>query len=64
MKYYRPRLDYRSGWLLAVMAAINATPVIAETTNFGTFSLLPGFDQTQGKSSRLYRRFLPIVCHN
>ncbi|BAZ52944.1 hypothetical protein NIES4103_56090 [Nostoc sp. NIES-4103] len=49
MKYYRPRLNYRSGCLLAVIAAITATPVIAQTTNFGTFSLLPGFDQTKGK---------------
>ena len=49
MKYCRPRLYFRGGWFLAVLAVVNATPVIAETSNFGEFNLSPGFDQTQGK---------------
>jgi hypothetical protein len=49
MKYCRPRLNFRGGWLLAVLAAITTTPVIAETPNFSTFSLAPDFEQTQGR---------------
>ncbi|MDZ8226294.1 hypothetical protein [Nostoc sp. ChiVER01] len=39
MKYCRPRLNFSGGWLLAIISAITATPVIAETANFGTFTL-------------------------
>lgn len=39
MKYCRPRLQFRGGWLLALLTAITATPVIAEKANFGTFTL-------------------------
>lgn len=44
MKYCRPRLQFKSGWLLAILTAITATPAIAETANFGTFN----FDSAQG----------------
>ncbi|WGV23713.1 hypothetical protein [Halotia branconii] len=49
MKYCRPRLNFRGGWLLAVLTAITTTPVIAETPNFSTFSLAPDFEQIKGK---------------
>ncbi|MGF2040158.1 MAG: hypothetical protein RMZ43_033470 [Nostoc sp. CmiVER01] len=39
MKYCRPRLNFSGGWLLAIISAITATPVIAQTANFGTFTL-------------------------
>lgn len=48
MKYCRPRFDVKSGWILALFAAVIATPVIAETPNFGTFSLSPGFEPAKG----------------
>ncbi|MFW9257149.1 hypothetical protein [Nostoc sp. CALU 546] len=48
MKYCRPRLQFCGGWLLALLTAITATPVIAETANFGTFNLSTNFDQAQG----------------
>ncbi len=47
MKYYRPRLQF-GGWLLAILTAITATPVIAETANFGTFTLSTNFQPAQG----------------
>ncbi len=47
MKYCRPRL-FDSGWLLAILTAITATPVIAETANFGTFNLSTNFNPAQG----------------
>jgi hypothetical protein len=47
MKYCRPRL-LDSGWLLAILTAITATPVIAETANFGTFNLSTNFNPAQG----------------
>lgn len=49
MKYRRPRIPLKGGWLLALSAAVIATPVIAETPNFGTLKLSPGFNPTQGK---------------
>ncbi|MEH2141748.1 hypothetical protein [Nostoc sp.] len=49
MKYCRPRLQFHGGWLLAILTAITATPVIAETANFGTFNLSTNFDPAQGK---------------
>ncbi|MEH2466380.1 hypothetical protein [Nostoc sp.] len=49
MKYCRPRLQFRGGWLLAILTAITATPVIAETANFGTFNLSTNFDPAQGR---------------
>jgi len=48
MKYCRPRLQFSSGWLLAILTAITATPVIAETANFGTFNLSTNFNPAQG----------------
>lgn len=49
MKYCRPRLQFSVGWLLAILSAITATPVIAETANFGTFNLSTNFDPAQGR---------------
>jgi hypothetical protein len=48
MKYCRPRLQFRGGWLLALITTITATPVIAETVNFGTFKLSTNFNPAQG----------------
>jgi hypothetical protein len=48
MKYCCPRLQFRGGWLLAVLVASTATPVIAETANFGSFNLSTNFDPAQG----------------
>ncbi len=48
MKYCRPRLQFRGGWLLALLTAITTTPVIAETANFGTFNLSTNFDPAKG----------------
>ncbi|MBE9006791.1 hypothetical protein IQ259_17390 [Fortiea sp. LEGE XX443] len=51
MKDYRPRPRIQIGWFLAILAAITTTPVMAQTANFGRFSLLPGFEPAQGKFS-------------
>ncbi|MEH2171028.1 MAG: hypothetical protein V7K41_31120 [Nostoc sp.] len=48
MKYCRPRLQFRGGWLLAILTAITATPAIAQTANFGTFNLSTNFNPAQG----------------
>ncbi|MEH1938262.1 MAG: hypothetical protein V7L14_32060 [Nostoc sp.] len=49
MKYCRPRLQFRNGWLLAILTAIIATPAIAQTANFGTFNLSTNFDPVKGR---------------
>ncbi|MEA5553211.1 hypothetical protein VB713_19925 [Anabaena cylindrica UHCC 0172] len=41
-------LHFRGGLLLATIITIIATPVAAETANFGTLKLLPGFEPGQG----------------
>ncbi|AFZ56582.1 hypothetical protein H6G54_00650 [Anabaena cylindrica FACHB-243] len=41
-------LHFRGGWLLATIIAMIATPVAAETANFGTLKLSPGFEPGQG----------------
>ncbi|MCV3212143.1 hypothetical protein OGM63_01140 [Plectonema radiosum NIES-515] len=48
MKYFRPRLQLRSGLILAMLSAITASPVMADTSNFGKLSLAPGFPPAQG----------------
>ncbi|MEH2063096.1 MAG: hypothetical protein V7K50_12660 [Nostoc sp.] len=48
MKYCRPRLQFCGSWLLAILTAITATPVIAETANFGTLNLSTNFNPAQG----------------
>ncbi|MBD2247571.1 hypothetical protein [Nostoc sp. FACHB-888] len=48
MKYCCPRLQFRGGCLLALISTITATPVIAETVNFGTFKLSTNFNPAQG----------------
>ncbi|MDB9375692.1 hypothetical protein [Nodularia sphaerocarpa] len=48
MKYRRPRHNFRCSWMVAIIAAITATPAIAETSHFGTFSLSPGFEPAVG----------------
>jgi hypothetical protein len=50
MRYCCPRLLFRGGWLLALITVLTATPVIADKpSNFGTFSLSPGFEITKGR---------------
>ncbi|MDZ8237901.1 MAG: hypothetical protein RMZ69_12125 [Nostoc sp. ChiQUE01a] len=49
MKYRCPRPQYCGGWLLAIVTALVATPVIAETANFGTFTLSTNSDPGQRK---------------
>ncbi|MDZ8051915.1 MAG: hypothetical protein RMX68_012190 [Aulosira sp. ZfuVER01] len=48
MKYCRLRLKSQCGWLLAIVTAIMAQPVIAQTANFGTLKLSTGFTPAQG----------------
>jgi hypothetical protein len=48
MKYCRPRYDFRGGLVVAIIAAMTATPATAETSHFGTFNLSPGFEPTAG----------------
>ncbi|MBE8969516.1 hypothetical protein IQ277_25840 [Nostocales cyanobacterium LEGE 12452] len=48
MKYCCPRLQFRGGWLLAILTAITATPAIAQTANFATLNLSTNFDPAQG----------------
>lgn len=47
MKYSRPRLQVRSGLILTILCGITATPVMADTSNFGKLSLGPGFVPAQ-----------------
>ncbi|MCC5614860.1 hypothetical protein LC605_07195 [Nostoc sp. CHAB 5836] len=47
MKYCRPRLQFHCGWMLAILTTITATPVIAETANFGTFNLSTNLNSAQ-----------------
>lgn len=51
MKFCCPRLQLQGGWLFAVLMAVIATPVIAETPNFSKFNLLPGFEAANAKFS-------------
>jgi len=51
MKDCRPRPQMHIGWVLATLATVITTPAIAETPNFGQFSLLPGFEPAQGRFS-------------
>lgn len=44
MKYHRPRLRFRAGWVLAILTAITATPVIAQTANFDPIKLSSNFE--------------------
>ncbi|MEH2194630.1 MAG: hypothetical protein V7K98_18575 [Nostoc sp.] len=48
MKYCRPRLQFSGSWLLAILTAITATPVIAQTANFATLNLSANFNPAQG----------------
>lgn len=34
----------KGGWFLGILTVITSLPVMADTTNFGTISLAPGFD--------------------
>ncbi|MEG4284059.1 hypothetical protein QUB68_13105 [Microcoleus sp. A006_D1] len=40
---FNPRSHFKNGVLLAAIGAIATLPVLAETVNFGTLSLAPGF---------------------
>ncbi|MBD2254336.1 hypothetical protein [Nostoc parmelioides] len=51
MKDCRPRLYLRGCWLLAMVTSVIATPVIAQTANFATLHLSPGFEPAKGKVS-------------
>jgi hypothetical protein len=48
MKNRRLGFKIHYSWLLAAITAIMATPVTAETANFGTLKLAPGFTAEQG----------------
>jgi hypothetical protein len=48
MKKERSTLGSLGGWLLAILALITTTPVVADTPNFGSFNLLPGFSSDKG----------------
>ncbi|WP_016948973.1 hypothetical protein [Anabaena sp. PCC 7108] len=49
MKNFRFWLQFRGSWLLAMMTAMIVTPVAAQTANFGTIKLSPGFEPVKGK---------------
>ncbi|AUT02062.1 hypothetical protein CLI64_17650 [Nostoc sp. CENA543] len=52
MRNFRPGLYSGGAWFSALLAAIIATPVIAQTVpNFRTLKLAPGFSSTQGKTN-------------
>ncbi|TAF12208.1 MAG: hypothetical protein EAZ77_00480 [Nostocales cyanobacterium] len=51
MKNRRPWLQFRCSWLLAAITAMIATPISAQTANFGTLKLAPGFALGQGMAS-------------
>ncbi|QYX30321.1 hypothetical protein [Sphaerospermopsis torques-reginae] len=44
-------LQFRSSWLLAAITAMITTPVAAQTANFGTMKLSPGFTPEQGTAA-------------
>jgi hypothetical protein len=44
MKYRRPRIAFPGGWVIAILTIITATPVLADTSNFASLSLSPGFE--------------------
>ncbi len=48
MKYRRPRYHFRGSWMVAMIAAITATPAIANTSHFGKLSLAPDFEPAAG----------------
>jgi hypothetical protein len=41
----------KGGWLLGILTVIISLPVMADTANFGTISLAPGFDSTTASLS-------------
>lgn len=51
MKNRHSWLQFRSSWLLAAIAAMITTPVAAQTANFGTMELSPGFAAEQGTAT-------------
>lgn len=48
---FRPRLQWKVGGALALMATLAALPVLAQESNFGRISLAPGFDAADGVAS-------------
>jgi hypothetical protein len=54
MKTRCPRTCIGIGWFLAILTAVAAAPAIAQTANFGKFSLSPGFAPAEGKFSGGY----------
>jgi hypothetical protein len=51
MKNHRPWLKFRFSKLLVAISAIIGTPVVAQTANFGTLKLSPGFTAEQGRAA-------------
>lgn len=47
MKYYYPRV-FLGGWLFAIITTMTASPIIADTANFGTLTLARGFEPAKG----------------
>lgn len=42
---------FQAGWFLGLLTLVAANPVMADTANFGTISLAPGFDTTNASVS-------------
>ncbi|WP_202807233.1 hypothetical protein [Synechocystis sp. PCC 7509] len=51
MKFIRPLVKFKNSYLLALIAAISALPVVAQPANFGTMTLSPGFKPAQGTAT-------------
>lgn len=51
MKFIRPLVRFRNSYLLALLTAISALPVVAQPANFGSMSLSPGFKPSQGTAT-------------
>ncbi|MBW4663494.1 MAG: hypothetical protein KME01_04715 [Chroococcus sp. CMT-3BRIN-NPC107] len=51
MKFILPLFTLKNSYLLVLLTAISALPVAAQTANFGTLSLSPGFKPAQGTAT-------------
>ncbi len=51
MKFIRPLVRFKNSYLLVLLTATIALPVAAQTSNFGTLSLSPGFKPSQGTAT-------------
>ena len=50
-KFIRPLIKFKNSYLLALLTAISALPVVAQPANFGTLSLSPGFKPAAGTAT-------------